>query len=150
MPLYLALLCWALVVLWLSDIAVLFAESVLLAEPEEVARYVIWGGNLIAAAITVLFLFVLGAFFRRARWSFVWLQTLTLVTALLVIGFAIFDDAPLRYSSTLEAIELARSWLEVFTCLALFFALKQTNTHRWFYGKDSNPVFKRDARKRAP
>lgn len=135
MPRYLALLCWTLAVLWLADIAVLVAESVLLAEPEGAVRHFVWGANFIAAMITGLFLFVLRSFFRRARWSFVWLQTLTLVSALLVVGFAFVDDEPFRYASTLDAIALVRGWLEAITCMALFVALAQTSTRRWFFAQ---------------
>lgn len=135
MPRYLAFICWTLGVLFVGDIAFLIAEVIQLSVPESAARYVVVGANFVAGAITAFFLVILVAFFRRARWSFVWLQTITLVTALLVIGSAVIEEEPLRYSSAIEAVELVRSWLEAFACVALFFALKRTDARRWFDGQ---------------
>jgi len=123
-----------LALLWLGDIALLCVDSLLLAEPEAQVRYVVWGANLVGVAITVFLLFVLRAFFRRAPWSFVWLQTLTAVTALLVIGFALIDDAPFRDATPLQMIESVLNWLEAITCVAVFLALRQDGTRRWFAG----------------
>lgn len=134
-PRTLSLLCRLLALIWLGDIVLLFADSLLQAEPDAQVRHLVWGANLVGAAITVLLLFVLRAFFRRVPWSLAWLRTLSAATALLIVGFALVDDASLGNATPLAIVESLQDWLEALCCVGVFFALRQDSTRRWFHGE---------------
>ncbi len=135
MPRLLVFLCWMLGVLLVADIILLLVESAQFSDPEPGMKEIMMAASLISGGITILFIGVLVAFFKRAKWSFVWLKTITIVTAVLLIGGTFFDDQAFQYTSALDAAVLVMICLEAITCLALFVVLMREDTRRWFEGR---------------
>ncbi len=91
--------------------------------------------NLVAAAISTLFIYVVFAFSKRTSWSLRWLQTLTGVSAVLTAYFLLADANDPGEFRLADALSTALSVIEMLTCAALWFVLRKASTKLWFANK---------------